>query len=34
MVDEKSTLSGAPKGHLPGDSVQIEIGFFRHEMHL
>jgi len=34
MVDEQSLHAGTPKGHLPGDSVQIEIGFFRHEMHL
>ena len=32
--DEGSPLVRDPKGHLPGDTVQIEIGFFKHEMHL
>ncbi len=34
MLDEESTLAGRSKGHLPGDTVQIEIDFFRHEVHL
>lgn len=34
MVDEGSTSAKIPTGHLPGDTVRIEIGFFRHEMHL
>jgi len=34
MADEEVALRQRHIGHLPGDTVQIEIGFFRHEMHL
>ena len=34
MVDKESPLVHRHLRHLPGDTVQIEIGFFRHGMNL
>jgi hypothetical protein len=34
MAEEGVPFGERPVGHLPGDQVRVEIGFFRHEMNL
>jgi hypothetical protein len=31
MADEEVALEQRYTGHLPGETVQVELGFFRHE---
>jgi hypothetical protein len=34
MAEEDVPIGERPVGHLPGDWVRVEVGFFRHEMNL
>lgn len=34
MAGEGVPFGERPVGHLPGDRVRVEVGFFRHEMNL
>ncbi len=34
MAEEGVPIAEKPEGHLPGDQVQVKIGFFRHERNL